>query len=188
MEKLFNIVKRGYDQDEVDNYIMTLEALIKSYKDKDDTIKNAIINAQISADNIIKNAEIEAERIKKRAIRLLSEIQTSIEGQKRIAREFQDDYNRLTTKYLQGISNAELEKVLDKITELEQYVSGMQKTHEIGGARPVPGSVGSGLPKMVTGTSSSKHVNTYADFEPNDDELEEDTVALVAELLARDKS
>ena len=187
MEKLFNIVKRGYDQDEVDNYIMTLEALIKSYKDKDDTIKNAIINAQISADNIIKNAEIEADRIKKRAIRLLAELQTSIEGQKRIAREFQEDYNRLTTKYLQGISNAELDKVLDKINELEQYVSSIQKNHE-NTHRAVPGSVGNALPKMVTGINAGRQVNTYADFEPNDDELEEDTVALVAELLARDKS
>ncbi|MCL2853002.1 MAG: DivIVA domain-containing protein [Defluviitaleaceae bacterium] len=198
MEKLFNIVKRGYDQDEVDNYIQTLEALIKSYKDKDDTIKNAIINAQISADNIIKNAEIESERIKKRAVKLLDEIHTSIDGQKKVANNFQEEYNRLVTKYLQNIGNAEIEKVLEKMVELEQYVTSMQKMHDTSDQHTVPGS--GDIPKMVVGVQSSKpapQVQSSPQAPPpapavakkaGDDDMEDDTVALVAELLARDRS
>ncbi|MCL2616988.1 MAG: DivIVA domain-containing protein [Defluviitaleaceae bacterium] len=188
MEKLFNIVKRGYDQEEVDNYIHTLETLIKSYKDKDDTIKNAIINAQIAADNIIKNAEIEGDRIKKRAIRLLSEIQASVETQKRITRDFQEEYNRLTTKYLQNIGNTEIEKVLGKITELEEYVANMQKTHDgnlIGTA-----NTDVAIPKMVAGTAApvgQVPLDAHNSSNANDDDGDDDTVALVAELLAKDK-
>lgn len=191
MEKLFNIVKRGYDQDEVDNYIETLEALIKNYKEKDDTIKNAIINAQIAADNIIRNAEIEGERIKKRAIRLLAEIQTSIDSQKRITRDFQDEYNRLAHKYLQNIGNSEVERVLGKIIELEEYVVTMQKTHDIGmSARDAAYSTSPPQMRTVAGVSHQHppevhHKDEYDDDDDEDDE--DDTVALVAELLAKDK-
>ena len=192
MEQLFNVVKRGYDQDEVDNYIQTLETLIKSYKDKDDTIKNAIINAQISADNIIRNAEIEAERIKKRAVSLLDEIQLTVDGQKAIVRAFQEDYNKLVSKYLQNIGSAEVDKVLGKLVELEQYVESMNKIHDTSGMHITPGSTGDGAPKLVAGIPNVKQSPDQSSVNVNVSkssvEIEDDTVALVAELLARDKS
>ena len=188
MQELFNIVKKGYDQDEVDNYIMTLEALIKSYKDKDDTIKNAIINAQIAADNIIKNAEIEGDRIKKRAIRLLAEIQTSIESQKRIARDFQEEYNRLANKYLQNIGNSEIEKLVGKIVELEDYVASMQRTHDSIPQAAAPVTPGELVPKVATQiTNPAPSIEPPQPIEKINVE-DNETVALVAELLAKDKS
>ena len=183
MEKLFNIVRKGYDQDEVDSYIQSLEAVIKSYKDKDDTIKNAIINAQISADNIIKNSEIEADRISKRAVRLVNEIHVSISSQKQIVHSFQEEYNRLVSKYLQNIGSSEVEKVLGKIAELEQYLGSIQKLHEV--SRSDTAGVPRDLPRMVAG---SRHMQDTHDRQSvADDDTDEDTVALVAELLAKDK-
>jgi hypothetical protein len=35
MTTKFNISKKGYDMEEVDSYIKTLETVIKSYKEKD---------------------------------------------------------------------------------------------------------------------------------------------------------
>ena len=60
----FTFVKRGYDPEEVDKYITTLEQVIKSYKDKDNYIKNTMISAQMTADNVVKNAQAEAESYK----------------------------------------------------------------------------------------------------------------------------
>ena len=57
----FTYVKRGYDPEEVEKYITTLEQVIKSYKDKDNAIKNAIISAQVAADNVVKNARLQAD-------------------------------------------------------------------------------------------------------------------------------
>ena len=94
MERLFNIVKKGYDPIEVENFVNTLETTIRSYKEKDDTIKNAIINSQIAADNIVRNAELEADRIKRRAISLLDDIQESLNAQKQQVSDFQEEYNR----------------------------------------------------------------------------------------------
>lgn len=133
MEKLFNIVKKGYDQSEVDKYIETLETMIKGYKEKDDSIKNAIINAQVAADNIIKNAEMEAEKIKFRAIKALNEIQTSVAAQKLIVKNFQEEYNRLTNKYLHSIGNDEISNVFSKVSELEEFIENVNRANDTTG-------------------------------------------------------
>lgn len=149
MEKLFNIVKKGYEQVEVDKYIETLEAMIKSYKEKDESIKNAIINAQIAADNIVKNAELEAEKIKFRAIKALNEIQTSISAQKDITKDFQTEYNRLTNKYLHSIGNSEIDNVFSKIGDLEDFIFNINKANDTMGLLGSPKSRSEALPKEV---------------------------------------
>ena len=192
MEKLFNVVKRGYDQDEVDHYINTLEDHLNSYKDKDDSIKNAIINAQISADNIIKNAEIEAERIKKRAVNLLDDIHKSIGSQKQITRDFQGEYTALLAKYLHPVNTNDVNKVMGKLDELEQYLVMMQETHN---SKLADDTQPATLPKMVAGLSHGSRAeqpvaalpeqSTADNKQPEEEDNE--TVALVAELLAKDK-
>ena len=59
----FQMVRKGYNPDEVDAYIEELENQLNEYKEKSSTINKAIINAQIAADNIIKAAHSETEKI-----------------------------------------------------------------------------------------------------------------------------
>jgi len=199
-EKLFNIVKRGYDQDEVDNHLKELYAVIGSYKEKDNAIKNAIINAQISADNIIKNAEIEGDRIKRRAVKLLDEIQESIDVNKRITHEFQDEYNRLVSKYLQSIGDSEIKQIFDKIAELEAYVNSIQKIHDANPEinREAGLQYSTAASQMVVGTQTASvqpepiiQQMRALEIEQSpsiDDASNDSTVAVVAELLARDSN
>ena len=140
MSDKFNLVKKGYDPEEVDPYIETIEEVLKSYKEKDTAIKNALINAQIAADNIVKNAEIEAERIKDRAARFLDEISQAISAQRGMVKGFQDEYSHLVQKYLQQFSEREILSTYAKIDELENYVAKLRRfPGETPGESPAPG-------------------------------------------------
>lgn len=111
----FSIVKKGYEPREVDSYIKKLEDVILSYKEKDVAIKNAIISAQIAADNIVKNAELEAMSHKVKAIEDLKEIQINILSEKNKLDSFQREYSELINKYLINLDNNQIIKVNEKI-------------------------------------------------------------------------
>ena len=100
MPDKFGYIKNGYNPAEVDSYVDSLESVVKSYKEKDTAIKNAIISAQVAADNIIKNAEIEANDIKKKAVADLRALSASIAVQKELIKNFQRDYGFMVSKYL----------------------------------------------------------------------------------------
>ncbi|MDR1531863.1 MAG: DivIVA domain-containing protein [Clostridiales bacterium] len=123
MPDRFNYSKRGYEPEEVDQYIEKLEAVIASYKDKDVSIKNAFVNAQIAADNIIKNAEIEAEKVKSKALAQLEMINESIKDQRRMVKEFQDDYEWFMRKYLVQYADSDMLRLYARIGELEEYIA-----------------------------------------------------------------
>ena len=118
----FSIVKRGYNPQEVDEYIETLEQVIKSYKDKDNAIKNAIISAQVAADNILKNTHLEVGEYKANTIAKLRTIHDSVEQQRRHMQAFQDDYNDLLRKYLTSFDESDLSLIYDHIDDLEKYI------------------------------------------------------------------
>ena len=118
----FSIVKRGYNPQEVDEYIETLEQVIKSYKDKDNAIKNAIISAQVAADNILKNTHLEAAEYKTRTLAQLRHIYESVETQRNRLQAFQDDYNDMLRKYLQAFDDSDIAFVNSRIDELEKYL------------------------------------------------------------------
>lgn len=128
MEEKFNYVKRGYDPDEVNTYIDTLEKVLTSYKEKDNAIKNALINAQIAAENIVKNAELEADKIVAKALQLIDTINGSLQEQKQYVQAFQDEYNLLIGKYLHNINDADIQKINARINELEDYVTRIKNT------------------------------------------------------------
>ncbi len=119
MSERFTMVKRGYDPTEVDNYIETLEQVIKSYKDKDNTIKNAIISAQMAADNIIKNAHAQADEIRRATSSQISTLLRSIDGQRMLVKEFEQDYNRMLEKYVKNIDSGDISLINQRINELE---------------------------------------------------------------------
>ena len=118
----FSIVKRGYNPQEVDEYIETLEQVIKSYKDKDNAIKNAIISAQVAADNILKNTHLEAAEYKANTLAQLRHIYDSVEIQRSHLQAFHDDYAEMLRKYLQQIEASDLNLVYERIDELERYL------------------------------------------------------------------
>ena len=117
----FTQVKRGYDPQEVDKYIATLEQVIKSYKDKDNAIKNAIISAQVAADNMIKNAKLQADEYKGQIVKELEKVRQEVDRQRMRVQAFQDVYNGLIRKYLtemDGDDVSELHKRLDDVDNL----------------------------------------------------------------------
>ena len=134
----FTLIKRGYNPSEVDSYINTLDMVLKSYKDKDTSIKNAILNSQIAADNIVRNAELAADEIRRKAekdaseyrveaLKQLDDIRESIVRQKLFLNEFMHDYNTLISKYLQQYNENEITAIAVRIDELDKYLKGVER-------------------------------------------------------------
>ena len=126
----FSIVKRGYNPQEVDEYIETLEQVIKSYKEKDNAIKNAIISAQVAADNILKNTHLEAAEYKARTLEHLRHIYESVETQRNRMQDFHDDYNEMLRKYLHNIDGTDSRQVYEQMDELEKYLRELSESIE----------------------------------------------------------
>lgn len=130
MPDKFSIVKKGYNPSEVDSYIEGLETVIKSYKEKDSAIKNAIINAQLAADNMVREAEIQTKKIYQETVDKLDLIYGSITDQKRVVQEFQDDYNALINRYIHHVNDREISGIYDKINDLDKFLSKLRNAPE----------------------------------------------------------
>ena len=124
----FTIVKRGYNPEEVDKYIATLEQVIKSYKDKDNAIKNAIISAQIAADNVIKNAHMQAEEYRAKVFEQMSDVKHAINKQRMRLKAFQDVYNNLIRKYLREVDDADMQELYGKLDDMEKLINSIMET------------------------------------------------------------
>jgi len=119
----FTYVKRGYDPEEVDKYISTLEQVIKSYKDKDNAIKNAIISAQVAADNMIKNAKAQADEYKAQIGRELEKAREEVGRQRMRVQAFQDVYSGLVRKYLLEIEGTDMGNLYARLDDIERMLS-----------------------------------------------------------------
>ena len=126
----FSIVKRGYNPQEVDEYIETLEQVIKSYKDKDNAIKNAIISAQVAADNILKNTHMEAAEYKARTLDQLRHVYDSIGQQRSHVQAFYEDYNAMLQKYMRPFEESDVSVIYERIEDMEQYLRELSETVE----------------------------------------------------------
>jgi len=127
MPDRFGFSKQGYNPAEVDSYVDSLENVIKSYKEKDSAIKNAIISAQVAAENIIKNAELESQELKKKTLSDLKFISDSIDRQKDHLKNFQNDYNLMLGKYLRPLEETDLINVYSTVNEMENYLFTLKK-------------------------------------------------------------
>ena len=127
MPDKFGYSKQGYNPAEVDSYVDSLENVIKSYKEKDSAIKNAIISAQVAAENIVKNAELEAQDMKKKTLADLKFISDSIEKQKEHIKNFQNDYTLMLGKYLKNFEESDLINVYSTVNEMENYLFTLKK-------------------------------------------------------------
>jgi len=127
MPDKFGYAKQGYNPTEVDSYVDSLETVIKSYKEKDSAIKNAIISAQIAAENIIKNAELEAQDMKTKTLQELKTVSESIAKQRDYIKNFQNDYNLLLGKYLKNFDENDFTGVYSSVNEMENYLYSLKK-------------------------------------------------------------
>lgn len=127
----FSYVKRGYNPEEVDAYISTLEQVIKSYKDKDNAIKNAIISAQVAADNIMKNARLQADDYKSKIKKQLKVVTEGVEVQRVRLQAFQDVYSNMLRKYLREIDEHDMADLYGRLNEVEQLVKDLGEMDEL---------------------------------------------------------
>lgn len=130
MADAFNYVKKGYDPIAVDQYIAQLEDVLKSYKDKDASIKNAILNAQIAADNIVKNAELKAEHITRSAVKQLNYIMDSVERQRQFITQFEYDYEEIIKKYLREFNGLKVSTLHEDLDNLKEYLASLNAHEE----------------------------------------------------------
>jgi len=123
MSQRFNVVKKGYDTGEVDRYIESLYAKIKTYEEKDKAINNAIISAQQAADSIIINAKNQGKVIKENTAKQLNDIATSISTQRQMVADFANAYFSVASRYLKPMDNADFKAINEKINALESYLT-----------------------------------------------------------------
>ena len=119
----FSVVRRGYDPEEVDKYIATLEQVIKSYKEKDNAIKNAIISAQVAADNMVKNAKMQADEYKAQIVRELGKVSNEVERQRVKLQAFQDIYTSLVRKYLVEPRESDMKELFARLDDVDKIIN-----------------------------------------------------------------
>ena len=131
MPDRFSYIKKGYAPEEVDAYVSQLEEIIKSYRQKEKAINNAIISAQTSADNIIIDAEDRASKILSEAEKKLDQIRDLLALQKNIINSFYNDYMQLVKKYLLDFNKNDISKIFNKIDSIEEKINAVKTTDEI---------------------------------------------------------
>ena len=124
----YPLVKRGYDPEAVDNDIQTLENVIRSYKDKDNAIKNAIISAQVAADNMIKNAKMQADEYKAQIVRELDNVRREVARERAKVQEFHDIYANLIIKHLTPIEMEEVSELHSRLNEIDRLIDHLMET------------------------------------------------------------
>lgn len=122
----FSYVKKGYDPTQVDEYIEKMEEILKSYKQKDNAINNAIISAQVAADNIIYKANVKANQMLSQTQEKLEQMQSILAQQKNIIDSFNNDYKALVRKYLSNIDENDVFKMYSKINSLEEKINSLK--------------------------------------------------------------
>ena len=124
----YPLVKRGYDPETVDNDIETLENVIRSYKDKDNAIKNAIISAQVAADNMIKNAKMQADEYKTQIVRELDNVRREVSRERMKIQEFQNMYESLIIKHLKPLDKGEVSGLHSRLDEIDRLIDHLAET------------------------------------------------------------
>ena len=129
----FPLVKRGYDPVEVDKRIIMLETELREYREKDAAISNAILNAQLAADEIQRKAKIAADTIMENAKNLSSRLNEkssgqvtsiieAVKSQRSRLTEFKEDYTALLAKYIVKFDENDISNAEKKAIELEGYL------------------------------------------------------------------
>lgn len=122
----FTVVKKGYDINEVDEYIDELENIVKEYQEKDNAIKNALINAEMSVDNLLKNAKVNAAQI-------LEDAELESKHIIKTTKSKATTYSKEITSTIQnnvGNANNHLDEILGSIADQKKMLSAFQKDYD----------------------------------------------------------
>jgi len=134
----FTFVKRGYDPEEVDKYITTLEQVIKSYKDKDNAIKNAIISAQRTAEDVVKNAQAEAVSYKAQMGEQLVGMRGALDSQRANLQNFQNASANVIRRCMQELEQFDMSAVFAGIDEMDAAIAALQGLETMSKDRLMP--------------------------------------------------
>jgi cell division septum initiation protein DivIVA len=147
MDQKFNIVRKGYAQGEVDQYIFQLEQLIEErnkelaqYKDKENAITASLVEAQAMAASIKEKANQEAEQKKQEtekeieAMRQnaqleMSDITAKVAAFRKKLDDFKSSYNTILDQYLVQARATDMTALFN---ELDDYMDrlGMKPKHD----------------------------------------------------------
>jgi len=122
MSGRFNIVKKGYDPTEVEYHIASLEAQLKTYREKDAIINQAIISAQAAADSIVINAKNQGRTIREDIAKQLEDVSLSVTTTRLLMNNFISEYNTIVSKYLKVIDNDDFKSISEKVDSMEAYL------------------------------------------------------------------
>lgn len=170
--KDFTIVRKGFDTTEVDSYIVDLEnalkkkdALLEEYRNRENAINKAVIEAQLTADSILAKAKQDATHLRAEITAELGSIRDEALKLRANLVEFQESYNRLLRRYLYNAHCEDMTQIFDRLEkvllqagvdtdELHPLPEVPDEPHEIQRTRRVPD-----LSSTRTGTETDAHFN-----------------------------
>lgn len=118
MATSFTMIKKGYDPNEVQEYISLLEKELAEYKSKEQFISQALVEAQVSAKNVIQQAKEQAQQIEKDAIEQLQSVREKIHESKDKLFQFEEDYASFIKRFAASFSEEELNKLLNSLDSI----------------------------------------------------------------------
>ena len=131
----FTYVKRGYDPEEVDKYITTLEQVVKSYKDKDNAIKNALISAQAAADNVLRGAQSQAEAYKVQISEQLVDMRATLDKQRASLQKFEEGYSNVVRMCIQELQQFNMGEMFARLDEMDEAIADLQGLEALSGGK-----------------------------------------------------
>ncbi len=138
MQHEFAVVRKGYDKEQVEEYINELLATIEGYKIKDEQTRNLVQLAEEKAKKIVEDAKEEAIRVAKEesdkiidgAYSKLYTIQETMQEQRTLLNDFRKDYNRFILKYVNEVNKRNFVQLQTSVDHIENYISETMKTAE----------------------------------------------------------
>ncbi len=138
MQYEFDIVRKGYDKEQVAEYISTLHATIEEYKFKEEQTKNLVKLAEDKAKKIVEDAREEAIRVAKEesdrlidgAYSKLYSIQETMQDQRILLNDFRKDYNRFILKYVNEVNKRNFVQLQTSVDDIENYINETMKAAE----------------------------------------------------------
>jgi DivIVA domain-containing protein len=128
MTKDFSLVRKGYDPEQVDTYITRLENDLNAYKQKEKAITQAIINAQITADQIVENAKMDVQKMQKTTKKRLEDVQDMLDEATKKLLLFKDRYNQLISEYLIDFNEKDFHDLFEELADIRRSFSPEQVT------------------------------------------------------------
>lgn len=123
MQSEFDIVRKGYNQKQVDDYIKHLETIIETYVKNESQVKNTLQQAEQKAELIVREAETEANELINNAYSKLHSIQDTIKTQRTLLDSFRKDYNRFILKYVNEINKRDFVYLQNTVDDIDKYIS-----------------------------------------------------------------